>query len=397
MGSLRQIVAMTALNLRGIPLRLGASLVIVIAFAGAVTVLICVLALVSSFMDTVTRTGRSDRAMVLSRGAESESVSSLSRETAATVLDTAGIKHNGDSKLIGSAENVAAVRLTDERTGLDTTVPLRGVSGNPLDLRPEIHLVSGRMFKPGLREMIVGRAAQRRVGGLEIGSRVPPPDGDWTIVGTFESGQDWHESELLADDAAMLAAFHRNSFNAVTVLLESPAAFDGFKAALSSNPSLSVDVVRESDYLATLSAPTTKLLKAVAYTIGLLMCLGAGFAAINAMYTVVTGRAIEIATLRAIGYNAAPVLISVITEAMLLALAGALVGAVVSWYFFNGSAINTVPEKAGTGASINYNLTIGHELILLGILCACGVGLIGGLFPALRAARLPVAAVLRKV
>lgn len=395
MGSLKQIVAMTAMSLRGIPLRLGASLVILIAFAGAVTVLICVLALSSSFANTVTRTGRTDRVIVLSRGAESESVSTLSRENAATILDTAGIKHNRDSKLIGSAENLAAVRLTDGRTGLDTIVALRGVGDSPLDLRPEIHLVSGRMYKAGLREMIVGRSAQRRVAGLEVGSHIPFPGGDWSIVGAFESAQDWHESELLADNTTVLAALHRNSFNAVTVMLDSAAAFDRFKAALSSNPALSVDVARESDFLARLSAPTARLLEAIASTIGLLMGLGAAFACINAMYSVVTGRSVEIATLRAIGYNSAAVLIAVITEAMLLALAGALIGAAVSWYFFNGSSVNTVPEKARS--AINYSLTIGPGLVGLGILGACGVGLIGGLFPGLRAARLPIAAVLRKV
>lgn len=395
MGSLRQIVTMTAMSLRGIPLRLGASSVIVIAFAGAVAVLICVFALASSFAATVTRTGRIDRAIVLSRGAESEMVSSLSRQNVATVLDTPGIQHNSDSKPIGSAEILGSVRLTDGRTGLDTVVTVRGVGGNPLELRPEIHLVSGRMFRPGLREMIVGRAAQRRVAGLEVGSRVPLPEGDWTIVGVFESAEDWHESELLADEATVLAAFQRNSFNSVTVLLDSAAAFDEFKAALSSNPSLSIDVRRESDYLAALSAPTATLLKAVAYTIGLLMCLGAAFACINAMYSVVTGRSIEIATLRAIGYSAAPVLMAVMIEAMLLALAGALIGAVVSWSFFNGSSVNTVPEKARS--VINYTVTIGQGLMALGILCACGIGLIGGLFPALRAARLPIAAALRKV
>lgn len=395
MGSLRQIVTMTAMSLRGIPLRLGASLVIVIAFAGAVAVLICVLALASSFVDTVARTGRIDRAIVLSRGAESELVSSLSRQNAATILDTAGIKHTSDSKPIGSAETLGSVRLTDGRTGLDTVVALRGVGGNPLDLRPELHLVSGRMFHSGLRELIVGRAAQRRVAGLAVGSRIPFAEGDWTIVGAFESAQDWHESELLADEATVLAAIQRNSFNSVTVLLDSAAAFDQFKAALSSNPSLSLDVHRESDYLAALSAPTATLLKGIAYTIGLLMGLGATFACINAMYSVVTGRSIEIATLRAIGYNAAPVLIAVMIEAMLLALAGALVGAVVSWFFFNGNSINTVPEKARS--VINYTLTIGQGLIAVGILCASGIGLIGGLFPAIRAARLPIAAALRKV
>jgi len=394
-GSLRQIVAMTAMSLRGIPLRLGASLVIVIAFTGAVTVLICVLALASSFVDTVTRTGRIDRAIVLSRGAESETVSSLSRQNVATVLDTPGIKHNRDSKLIGSAETLASVRLIDRRTGLDTIVALRGVGGNPLDLRPEIHLVSGRMFQAGLREMIVGRAAQGRVAGLEVGSRVPFPEADWTVVGAFESARDWHESELLADSASVLAAFQRNSFNSVTVWLDSAAAFDPFKAALASNPSLAVEVTRESDYLAALSAPTARLLKAVAYTIGLLMCLGAAFACINAMYSVVTGRSTEIATLRAIGYEATAVLIAVMTEAMLLALAGALVGAVVSWCFFNGSSVNTVSEKAHS--AVNYTLTIGRGLLALGILSACGVGLIGGLLPALRAARLPIAAGLRKI
>lgn len=394
MGSLKQTTAVTAMNLRGIPQRLGASLVIVITLAGAVTILICVFALATSFAATVNRTGRPDRVIILARGSESEAVSSLSRENVFTLLNSAGIRRNRDSKLIASAEVLTFVRLADRRTGLDTAVTLRGIGKVAGDLRPEIHLVAGRAFMPGLHEVVVGRSAQRRIAGLNVGNRVPLPQGDWTIVGVFESAQDSHESELLTDADTMLSAFQRNTFNSLTLLLDSPDTFDRFEAAVLTQPSLSVDVRREPEYLASLTGPTVKLLKIIAATIGTLMMSGALFAALNAMYTVVSERSTEIATLRAIGYEAVPVVISVLTETLILALAGALLGAAVSWYFFNGSSVNTVPEKIPS--AISYSLTIDQRLISLGMLCACGVGLIGGLFPALRAARLDIATVLRK-
>jgi putative ABC transport system permease protein len=391
--SLRQIVAVTAMSVAGIPRRLGASLVIVIGIAGVVAVLISVFAMVTSFTATAGKTGRADRAIVLNRGSDSEGASSLPREAAVALLNAPGIKKDQAGKPILSAENLAFVRLTDPRTGLDTFVTLRGVGAQALALRPEIHLVEGRMFKPALHEMVVGRSLQRRLAGLEVGKRVALLQGDWTVVGAFESGGDSHESELLTDVETLLSAFQRNVFTSVTLMLDSPETFDAFKAALTTNPALSVEVKREPDYFSEASRPMASLLKIIASTIGVIMGLGAVFAAINTMYSAVSARSTEIATLRAIGYDGAPVVVSVLVEALLLALLGALIGATIAWVFFNGNSVSTV---TGTSPSpVTYTLNVSYRLIGFGIFSACVIGLLGGLLPAARAARLSVAAAIR--
>jgi putative ABC transport system permease protein len=391
--SLRQIVAVTAMSVAGIPRRLGASLVVVIGIAGVVAVLISVFAMVTSFTATAGKTGRADRVIVLNRGSDSEGASSLPREAAVALLNAPGIKKDQVGKPILSAENLAFVRLTDPRTGLDTFATLRGVGAQALALRPEIHLVEGRMFKPALHEMVVGRALQRRLAGLEVGKRVALLQGDWTVVGAFESGGDSHESELLTDVETLLSAFQRNVFTSVTVMLDSPETFDAFKAALTTNPALSVEVKREPDYFSEASRPMATLLKIIASTIGVIMGLGAVFAAINTMYSAVSARSTEIATLRAIGYDGAPVVVSVLVEALLLALLGALIGATIAWVFFNGNSVSTI---TGTSPSpVTYTLNVSHRLIGFGILTACVIGLLGGLLPAARAARLSVAAAIR--
>lgn len=393
MYSLRQIIAVTAMSVAGIPRRLGASLVVVIGIAGVVAVLISVFAMVTSFTATAGKTGRADRAIVLNRGSDSEGTSSLPREAVVALLNAPGIKKDPVGKPILSAENLAFVRLTDPRTGLDTFATLRGVGAQNLALRPEIHLVEGRMFKPALHEMVVGRSLQRRLAGLEVGKRVALLQGDWTVVGAFESGGDSHESELLTDVETLLSAFQRNVFTSVTVMLDSPETFDAFKGALTTNPALSVEVKREPDYFSEASRPMATLLKIIASTIGVIMGLGAVFAAINTMYSAVSARSIEIATLRAIGYDGAPVVVSVLVEALLLALLGALIGATVAWVFFNGNSVSTI---TGTSPSpVTYTLNVSYRLIGFGILSACVIGLLGGLLPAVRAARLSVAAAIR--
>jgi putative ABC transport system permease protein len=249
------------------------------------------------------------------------------------------------------------------------------------------------MFKPALHEMVVGRALQRRLAGLEVGKRVALLQGDWTVVGAFESGGDSHESELLTDVETLLSAFQRNVFTSVTVMLDSPSTFDAFKAALTTNPALSVEVKREPDYFSEASRPMANLLKIIASTIGVIMGLGAVFAAINTMYSAVSARSIEIATLRAIGYDGGPVVVSVLVEALLLALLGAVIGATIAWVFFNGNSVSTI---TGTSPSpVTYTLDVSYRLIGYGIFSACVIGLLGGVLPAARAARLSVAAAIR--
>jgi putative ABC transport system permease protein len=256
-----------------------------------------------------------------------------------------------------------------------------------------VRLVEGRMFRAGLREAIVGRGASGEFKHLGIGDKVVLRDSQWTIVGVFESGGDAQESRVLVDEATLLSAYQRTASNSLTVLLESEAAFDKFKAALTTNPTLSVSVERETDYYARQSKSVNQLFGFVNYFIGGVMALGALFAALNTMYSAVSTRAVEIATLRALGFGSTGVVISVLAESLLLAVGGAAIGAAVSWLWFGG---NTFAMGNGT-SSLVIKMQITPALLATGIIWAVVVGFFGGLFPAWRAARLPVARALRAV
>lgn len=260
-------------------------------------------------------------------------------------------------------------------------------------VRPELQIVEGRGFTPGLRELIVGRSALAEFQGVAIGDEISLREGRWTVVGVFESGGDAHESSLMTDTPTLLSAYQRTAVNSVTVRLESAAAFDEFKAALTTNPTLSVSVERETDFYRRESAEAQQVFRLVGIAVGVFMGLGAIFAALNTMYSAVSARTREIATLRAIGFGAGGVVVSVLVEALILALLGALVGAAIAWLGFNG---NTV-ALGGSVSSIVFKMQVTPVLLGTGIALACAVGFVGGLFPALRAARIPVATALRAV
>jgi putative ABC transport system permease protein len=250
------------------------------------------------------------------------------------------------------------------------------------------------MFTPGLAELIVGKSAQRMYRNTEIGSQLRLSGTNWTIVGVFESGGSARESELLADAPTLRSAYRRgSSAQSVLVMLQSPAAFQTFKDAITSNPQLQVDVAKESDFGAQQSDQISKILKTVAYVVGGIMAVGAIFGALNTMYSAVSARAREIATLRAIGFGAVPIVVSVFVEALFLALIGGALGAALAWLLFNGHSVDT--NGGGFQGQVMFDLAVTPALIALGIIWACAIGIVGGLFPAIRAARLPVATALR--
>ena len=394
MSALREVVAVTGMNLRSIPGRFSTSIVIVVGIAAVVAVGISVLAMAKGFIGTATRSGRAERAIVLGRGAESESSGGFSRDNATTILNAPGIRRGADGSPVGSAEHLAFVLVPDSRTGRDSFVMVRGVGPQAFALRPEIKLVEGRMFKSGLNEMIAGRAAQGRLDGVKVGGTVSLPQGDWAIVGIFESNGDSHESELLTDANTLLAAMRRGEwFSSTTVWLEDDAAFTRFKDSVTTNPTLSVDVKREPTYFQDASKQIGRLLTIIAYVIGGFMALGAVFGALNTMYSAISARALEIATLRAIGFGATPVVVSVFVEALLLASCGAVLGALIAWFFFNGNAISTT--TGNSPSQLTFSLDVTPELLAVGVGCALMIGVLGGLFPAIRAARRPVATALR--
>jgi putative ABC transport system permease protein len=392
MSAIKQIGAVTRMSIGSLPQRLGSSSVIVIGIAGVVAVVISVLAMATGFKKTLASTGRADRAIVLRGGSDSELASSIERGDVLTILDAPQVRRSGDGKPVGSAEAVVIVDLPKKSNDAGSNVTIRGVGEKAFELRPEIHMTGGRMFRSGLRELIVGVGAQKQFKGLDIGSHLTLRGTDWTIVGAFESGGDARESELMADGETVLSAYRRNLYQSVIVQLDAAQGFDAFKQALSGNPQLSVDVKREREYYAQQSADLSKVLSFVAYVVGGIMAVGALFGALNTMYSAVSTRSQEIATLRAIGFGSTPVVISVMIEALLLALIGAAIGSALAWIFFNGNAVSTLGANF---TQVVFRLTVTPALVVLGIIWACFIGIIGGLFPAIRAARLPVAAALR--
>jgi putative ABC transport system permease protein len=387
LARVRQTVAVTAMGLRAIPDRFGTSLVIVIGMALVVAVTVSILSMSVGFMRTVHNTGRIDRAVVLSHGSQFEFESALSRDNVLTIADAPGIRIADDGKPIVSAEYLTGVLVTKRSDGLDAYVTLRGVGPEGSALRPEIRLVSGRMFLPARHELIVGKSALAQFEGLKVGSQVPLPEGDWTITGSFESNGDEHESELLADSETVLSAMRANTFHSVTVMLQRPESLQQFQAVLTTHPTLAVDVIRETEFLAEQSKYLNTFLTMIAYVVGGIMGLGATFGALNTMYTAVSARGMEIATLRAIGFSRVAVVVSVLTESLVLAVSGAAIGAAAAWFAFNG-------DLHAVGGLV-FRLAVTPGLVALGLGFAFTLGFIGGLFPAIRAASLPVADALR--
>lgn len=394
MSLFKQMTSITAMNMRSIPQRLGTSFVIVVGIAGVVGVLLSVLAMSTGLMKTISNSGRDDRAIVLRGGSNAEIASALSRDQALTIMDAPGVKRDADGKPIGSADSITLVDIPTEAGQSWANVTIRGVGPKILELRPEMKIVEGRMFKPAVHEVIVGSKAHSQFEALKVGKKLRFSNGDWDIVGVFESGGDRHESEVYGDGETVMSAIRRNGYQPVTVLLESPESFTQFKEALTTNPTLSVDVKRESEFFAEQAKPISRVLSVVAYVVGGIMAVGALFGALNTMYSAVSARSTEIATLRALGFGATSVVTSVFAEALVLSLLGAVIGVIAAYVFFDGNVINS--SAGGNGISqVVFALTLTPALIVLGIIWACVIGLVGGLFPAVRAARLPVAQALR--
>jgi putative ABC transport system permease protein len=389
-----QIGAVIALNLRALPHRFWNSLVIVVGIAGVVGVLVSVLAMSNGLLDSINRAGRPDRAIVLRGGSHAELSSTLARDATLTIADAPGVARTSAGKPIASAEEVMILGRPAKGGSADANVTLRGVGPQGLALRPEIHLVEGRWFTPGLRELVVGRAVQAQFDGLTLGGHITLRNAEWTIVGVFESNGDSHESEVLTDADTVMAAYGRNLFQSITVKLETPQSFDAFKDSLTTNPQLSVEVHREPEYLASLSENLNNLMRIVAHLVGGIMAVGAVFGALNTMYSAVSARSLEIATLRAVGFGATPIVVSVLVESLLLAFLGGVLGAALAWMFFDGHAVNSL---GGNFTQLVFHLDVTPDLIGQGIVWASFIGLLGGLFPAIRAARLPIATALRAI
>jgi putative ABC transport system permease protein len=395
MSALSQIAAVSAMNIRSLPQRAGTSSVVVIGIAGVVAVLISVLAMSTGLIKTMQNTGPMNRAIVVRTGSSAELVSVLTNDAVLAIADSAGIKKGADGRPLASPEGVLIVNAV-KRNGEEAVAPFRGFTQDAFAVHPEIKLIKGRLFQPAVTEMIVGKSAQRLYQGLDIGSEIKLKGTTWTVVGIFESGGSARESELIADARTLNSAYRRgNGAQSVLVVLDSPSSFQTFKDAITSNPQLQVDVATEQDFGTQQSDRISKILKVVAYVVGGIMAVGAIFAALNTMYSAVSARSREIATLRAIGFGPAPVVVSIFVEALLLALIGGAIGALIAWLLFNGHSVDS--NGGSFGGQLIFDLAVTPALVALGIIWACIIGVIGGLFPAIRAARLPVATALRAV
>jgi len=388
----KQFWAVSLMSLQTLPQRLGASSVIVVGIAGVVAVLVSVLAMGAGFRHTLADGGRADRAIVLRGGSDAELSSNLTRSDVDTIGNAPGIAKDAEGKALLSNELVTVVNIPKIDTGSDANVTLRGVGLRLTQVRPELTITAGRMFQPAVRELIAGVGATKQFRGLTPGSVLHFRNADWTVTGVFTSNGDIHESELLADVDTVGSATQRSGYSSAIALLTSAAAFTEFKDALTTDPQLKVDVQREPDYYAAQSKGLSKAINVVGNTVAVIMAIGAVFGALNSMYSAVAARGMEIATQRAIGFGALPVLLSVMLEAVTLSLLGGLIGAALAWMMFNGHSVSTL---GGAFAQVVFKLTVTRTLIITGIVWACIIGVVGGLFPALRAARLSVAEALR--
>jgi putative ABC transport system permease protein len=388
----KQLWAVSVMSLQTLPQRIGASSVIVIGIAGVVAVLISVLAMGVGFRHTLADSGRADRAIILRGGSDAELNSNLTRSDVDTIGNAAGIAKDSAGKAVLSNELVTVVNVPKIDTGTDANITLRGAGLMLTQVRPELTIVEGRMFRPAVRELVAGVGAAKQFRGLTPGKVLHFRNADWTVTGLFTSNGDAHESELIADVDTVGSSISRSGYSSAIALLTSPSAFAEFKDALTTDPQLKVDVQREPDYYAAQSQGLTKAINVVGNTVAVIMAIGAMFGALNSMYSAVAARGMEIATLRAIGFSAFPVLLSVMFEALLLSLLGGIIGASLAWLMFNGHSVSTL---GGAFAQVVFKLTVTRALIVTGIIWACIIGILGGLFPALRAARLSVADALR--
>ena len=391
----RQTLSITGVGISTLRQRIGASLVVVVGIAGVVGVLVAMLAMGEGFQSTLQQTGSDDTAIVLRGGSNAELNSVLDRDSINVILQAPGVARSADGKPVASAEQSVVANLPKRSDAtVEANVPIRGVGDEAWTLRPNVKIVQGRRFKPGLRELVVGQGAMRQFAGLDVGSRLRLAGQEWSIVGEFASG-DSHDSELWGDAQTVASAYRRgSSAQSVTVRLTSPQAFDTFKAALSSDPRLKVDVSTTREYFSKQSESLTKVIRIVGITVGVIMAIGAIFGALNTMFAAIASRAREIATLRAIGFRGLPVVVSVLMETMLLALLGGVLGGLVSWLIFNGYTASTLGANF---SQVVFQFKVSPGLLWLGIKWAMAIGFVGGLFPAVRAARLPVTTALREL
>ena len=390
-----QVASVTRFGLLSLPQRRAAAAATVIGIAGVVAVLVGVLSIAAGFRRAMAASGSPDTAIVLRSGADSEMVSGFGREETRLIADAPGVARNAQGPL-ASAELFVIINLPKRSTGTDANVPLRGIEPAAMAVRDRMKIIEGRMIAWGKNEVVVGRGAAAELAGLAVGSTIKVGRAAWPVVGIFSAGGGVAESEIWTDATLLQGAYQRgDSFQSVSARLNSPGAFTEFKDALTSNPRLTVKVERQSDYYAGQSETLTRLITTLGVLIAGLMAVGAVFGALNTMYSAVATRTREIATLRALGFGRAVVLVALLLESLALALAGGAVGAGLAYLAFDNFRAATMNWQSFSQVTFAFAVT--PPLLVQGVVWATVIGLVGGLLPAIRAARLPIASALRDV
>jgi len=383
-------------NVRSLGARWTSTVVAVLGIAGTVGVFVAMLSLARGFEATLMASGSERNAIVRRAGATSEMDSSVMLEQVRVVEDAPGVVREGGAGPLVSPEVVVIASFPLKGRGTEGNAQVRGVSLKALAVRPTVKIVAGRAFQPGLSELLVGRNVSAAYEGLELGQTVKFGGGTWTVVGVFDSGGTAYDSELWCDYSVLRQVYQRplNMFQSATARLTSPEALTGFKDALTADPRVTVQIDREIDYYAKQSRQLTTLITVLGSIVAVVMGIGAVFGALNTMYSAVSERSREIATLRALGFGSGSVVTSFVLEALFIALVGGLLGCVVVLPL-NGLTTGTINWQTFSHLAFAFRVT--PDLLAMGIAFALMMGLIGGVPPAVRAARAPIAFALREL
>ncbi|HTM41980.1 MAG TPA: ABC transporter permease [Terriglobales bacterium] len=382
-------------NLRSVRARWTSTIVAILGIAGTVGVFVAMLSLARGFRSTLVASGSPTNALVMRAGAASEMMGGITLDSVKVLQDAPGIARDNSGPLV-TQEVVGVVPFPLVSTGTDANVQIRGVSPNVLRIRTFAKIVQGRMFVPGLTELVVGKNASRTYAGLTLGNTVNFAGGRWKVVGVFDAGGSAFDSEVWCDGRILAQVLKRpeNIFQSATVRLASADSFQRFKDAVTSDPRMNVDVIREIDYYAKQSTTMTRLITVLGGLVAAIMAIGAVFGALNTMYSAVAERGREIATMRALGFSAWHVVLSFLFEALLISFIAGLVGC-LAVLPLNGLTTNTMNFQTFSNVAFAFRITLG--LLVLGVLFGLIMGVLGGMIPALRAAFRPVAAALREL
>lgn len=383
-------------NVRSVAVRWPAALVAVLGIAGTVGVFVAMLSMARGFQATLVASGSPGNAMVRRAGATSEMESAVTLDQVKIIGDTPQVARAEGGTPLVSAEVVVIAAFPIKKTGTDANVQVRGVSPTALDVRPQAKIQEGRFFEPGLAELVVGSNAAKLYSGFDLGATVDFGGQAWTVVGILDAGGSAFDSEIWCDARILNQTYQRPAgvFQSVTARLTSADAFDAFKDALTSDPRLTVQADRETAYYEKQSRSVSTLIRVLGFLVAMVMAIGAVFGALNTMYSAVSARSREIATLRALGFGGAAIIVSFVVESLIIALAGGVLGSVLVLPI-NGYTTGTMNWQTFSHLAFAFKIT--PDLMLTGIVFALVMGLLGGFFPALRAARLPVAAALREL